>query len=650
MNTRYHWLHKSHSQRSQRRRRSDDPSLDGFPTPQDVTTDMEEELASPIIHDYKQFEESDSLMSLHSQGIQHGNEGGLHFQPNPVNNRATISPQGLDSDISGNGLGIFPHFAPPVRNDTAWTNMSTDSVRSLKNRLSLKSTFYAKQVTVLMKKLTIGSTVDLGTPQPDRGPSSLQREYTIGQTPTSTGTLPQAGLAVPGDFLLAPQYQVVCRQGKHHGAVCWCEICDIVTDSPDNFFLTVEGDLCGRGHDVYNRIIDPVCADQFGNTPLHLFAALAGRPGQEYTLKLAMSNRVDLVAATNKADQTFLHVLDDDWFIDLHDPSAPLYRLLEFLRNVCPHLVYRSDVYGRTIYHRLHQFIHEYQVFNWITQQCNWMLISRDAFDVKPAPKTHDTVFSPPQRMGTIPLSPLAEEDAQDDGFAARHQGLLSIVTTAWQAKDLQTALVEDGLGRNGLHCLAELNLTPDSPNPNQSPSSPKGAVPRGSLKRKHGSDDANGETPVARRLGLLEGLLLTKVDVNHYDKRGNTVLIAFVENLLEEHDDKSRTIAKILDMLIDKVTNIDARNRRGETALLVAARCGHKIALRKLLERGANVHARDKDGLGIIALIDAQISQSPSDLPIYGRLEACRAVMAKQLEEKGVQPEPSTLDEWGGF
>lgn len=216
---------------------------------------------------------------------------------------------------------------------------------------------------------------------------------------------------------------------------------------------------------------------------------------------------------------------------------------------------------------------------------------------------------------------------------------------------------IEDEDGRNGLHCLAEMNFTSSNPN-SPDPSSPDLSNPtssisnKGSLKRKHGKDDV--EKPITRRLQFLQGILtpvsaVQPPDVNHYDRKGNTVLMAFASHLLDDQDDKTgQKIGSIFDILIQKGAMIDARNRCGETALLVAARCGNKHVVSNLLNHGANLYARDKYGRGIMAIIDAQIAQSSRDLPSYGRLEAVRAaVLAKKLNEKGGNDEPSFLDEW---
>jgi ankyrin repeat protein len=411
--------------------------------------------------------------------------------------------------------------------------------------------------------------------------------------------------------------------------------------------MTERGDTCDAAANILQVSLE---ADRFGNTPLHLFAALDSPLGIQTTIQL-INLRWTNPLAVNKAGQTFLHTLSSSWFSAAGDLNAPLYGLLNTLYMSHKDLVFVRDVYGRTFFHQLQRYVHDPQIMNRIVQQYTWSPIPRDAFGVTPALCAVDQSFPPPRRTGTIALAPLAEE-TPEDSYAARYSGLAFIVTNAYN-----NPAIEDEDGRNGFHCLAEMNFTSSNPN-TSSPSSPDPNNPtspvntKGSLKRKHGKDDV--EKPISKRLQYLNGLLtpvsITRPpDVNHYDKKGNTVLMAFATHLLDDQDDKTgQNIGKILDLLIQNGAKVDARNRRGETALLVAARCGNKHVVSNLLDKGANLYARDKHGRGIMAIIDAQISQSSRDLPSYGRLEAVRAaVLAKKLEERGGNDEPSFLDEW---
>ncbi|KAK7696679.1 hypothetical protein SLS64_014318 [Diaporthe eres] len=476
-----------------------------------------------------------------------------------------------------------------------------------------------------------------GTPidQEDRVVAGLKEELA---TPAFSEV---SRLAVPGDFMISRKYMPQCHAQKHFatssgegGVPCWCTIADETADLPEAFYITDRGADCDRAASIRQGSADASSADQFGNTPLHLFAAWDNQIGIETTFQLLESGRAD-PSKVNSAHQTFLHVLSPMWFFGTNDLSVPLYRLLNFLYARHKNLIYAPMS----------------SVIENITQHY-WSAIPRDAFDVKPPSHATDTSFAPPRRTGTTALSPLAEEAPEED-FTSRDMGLVSIVNEAYN-----NPVLEDNEGRNGLHCLAEMPFitsNPSSPDPNTpNPSQPPNTNTKGSLKRKHGRDDAERIKPITQRLSVLSGLLTpvkqtAPPDVNHYDHKGNTVLIAFAGQLSDDQDDKSgQHIGRILDLLIDNGAILDARNRQGETALLVAAKRGNKHVVSKLLDKGANLHARDKRGRAIMAIIDAQIALCSKDLPSYGRLEAVRAaVLAKKLEEKGVEDEPTFVDEW---
>lgn len=118
---------------------------------------------------------------------------------------------------------------------------------------------------------------------------------------------------------------------------------------------------------------------------------------------------------------------------------------------------------------------------------------------------------------------------------------------------------------------------------------------------------------------------------------------MAFVINLMDGEDDE--TLRLILNDLITKGADIHYRNRTGETALHIAIRLGRKVATLLLLENGANVHARNLEGRGVLALGE-QAYFSARDLDnqqLYASILACMA-FAMQF---GAVAEPSLVQEW---
>lgn len=106
---------------------------------------------------------------------------------------------------------------------------------------------------------------------------------------------------------------------------------------------------------------------------------------------------------------------------------------------------------------------------------------------------------------------------------------------------------------------------------------------------------------------------------------------MAFILFLPDSADDKSKTLLALLETLIRHGARLEARNRLGETALLMAARLGRKVALTltTLLEHGANVHARDVYGRGVLEIVDRTVRRrGRGDVALYARLEAVRVLL----------------------
>lgn len=629
--------------RSRRGRKSSGPELES----EDGEAGIKTEAYTPDLSGMAGFDDLDTLKSP-QQDSTYGGMGSELASPTTL---ASMSPNGPI-------YSAFPHdgfdnpfqlpFPRPPRNDTVFstsTDMSTDSVKGIRERLRV-STIFAKQVTVLMNRLTFNSDKS-PMPSPYRTPSDIPTHLR-----RHPGPVPHPGLAVPGDFIVAPKYVPSCQGEKHFAkylregkCACWCVIADETSDSSENFYVTANGEWCDRAAHVLKGTVEASCVDHFGNTPLHLFAVLESHDGIETVLNLVKSRQASPLAV-NKAGQTFLHVLSALWFVRLGEPQAPLYQLLNLLwETSTSQAVFLRDAYGRTFFHNLDRFVDDIHVFTHISEHYKWDTIPRDAFGVKPPSHATDHSLPVPRRTGTTPLSPLAEEGTTAEDFATREQNLITVLNKAYS-----NHACEDEEGRNGLHCLAELSLVAQSPS---SPNSPNPDQPANSgNKRKRGKSDTDGQKPIERKVQFLSGLLLcnaevTPPDVNHYNTHGRTVLMAFATHLTDDHDKSGQHIAKIVDLLLDRGADMDARNRLGETALHVAARCGNKHVVTRLMERGANLHARDKKGRGLMALLEAQMAQCSRDLQRYGRLEVVRGLVAKRLEETGGEDDPSFLDEW---
>lgn len=562
------------------------------------------------------------------------------------------------------------------------------------------STEYARQISTLLRDFTISSVslveddAQSKSQRPSAAPSPTYESESEDESEPEDEcevfeAFPEPGFALPGDFLRAHERSCADFPGQKHGSGnCWCAIAQqMATD--ENAWLTKTGELGERArYFLQNPSQENLeLKDCFGNSPLHLLASI-GKYQKDLVRIVSSSGRN--VREANCADQTFLHVLHPVWFENLAGPSAPLYQLLLILKKTAPDLVYETDVYGRSFFHRAHALVRNPNVLSGLMSAYNPALVSqRDAFGLNPM----EGAFIPPRRMSSHidmtaaaasghPRPPMTESEA-----IQYHTRLLQVIHASYI-----NPLAEDSEGRNGLHCLAEAALTPKKMDEERSkvssgrpakrrmvevgsgvhsassstfiavPSDP--ASPTTGIPTDLGSSGNGTETPLLARLRHLEGLLRLQpsastqsrtpavarpsqpqpvattvpmaptsiINVNHYSKAGLTPLMAFILCIPDNQDDKSlKTLQTLLETLLShSSTKIEARNYRGETALLFACRLGRKVALLTLLEHGANVYARDGNGRGILEVIDYEVKRQTSEesVPHYARLEACRVLL----------------------
>lgn len=563
------------------------------------------------------------------------------------------------------------------------------SIQEVKRRVSDCSTHYAFQLSTLIKEYTISDSSD--DVSSGRRPSAALSEGSdpgvhpdFETAPEAYESFPDPGFTLPGDFLTAHTRSCADFPGQQHGkGDCWCSIAK-ETSADQNSWLDSTGELSGRARHVLEHPspANSAIRDSFGNTPLHLLAALPGY--QEALFMMVVNADNESLEALNTGGQTFLHVLNLEWFTDIANPSAPLRRLLARISDCCPDLVYETDVYGRTFFHRAHSLVRDPSLLVGLISLFNPELASRrDAFGFNPVTDTNPASHSPyipPRRTGS--LSPQVEEIARsspssrpqssssEGSFLAYHARLVQVIQSSYT-----NPRIEDDEGRNGLHCLAEAILnqqTMDRHVRSSSASSTTSTLnrPHNTLKRKLTSNpkDTTTTTPLAMssslptsttpppgsttpkppeptlptRLRHLHSLLHPSVSVplSHYSHHGTTPLMAFIEHIPDEHDDKAKTLQTILETLIRAAAaggarGIEARNRRGETALLVAARLGRKVALVALLEGGARVGVRDVEGRGVLEVLDAGVGggRARGEVGLYARLEACRVLVTGRRE-----------------
>ncbi|KAJ2988686.1 hypothetical protein NUW58_g3847 [Xylaria curta] len=474
------------------------------------------------------------------------------------------------------------------RQDTGLTTSTDISITSvLREKLSFLSLSKAKRTVKVLKRYTFPKNAE-SQRAPNDPPSLFQ-----GPDVHSPADRFNATYALPGDILNAdlfvPQQQCATQSEAHAAGVCWCKLADHVSPMRSEW-----DNLPWPRH-----INDPslIRKDMFGNTIFHYLATLDGR--EEFFVHLVCQalRKPELpIRDSNTGGQTFLHVLHRSWFQE----GSRLDELLDTLRRD-NFDVFATDLYGRSIFHILRDNRRSSARFSGSDIQ---RLNRRDAFgrkpmDTRPPPDgdysaSHNQTTQRTNATATDVFGrPVPRINTQTDTVEIKalstHADLLRIVNSATGAngQSAPNPHQEDPQGRNGFHCLAEVDfcLSPSTPRPGSRGhlrDDPK-ANPQ-SHKRKLNHDkeiEVPRTTPDSQRLQCIQNLIDTGVDANQYDKLGNTPLMSFVVNSSDATKyDKEESESVIKALVHNAGAKLESRNRDGETALHLAARHGKTIAL----------------------------------------------------------------------
>ncbi|KAH6622722.1 hypothetical protein F5144DRAFT_656286 [Chaetomium tenue] len=550
-------------------------------------------------------------------------------------------PPAFDYSTSPDASGLGNFKFPPKAQDITGADKEAYlvGVQNIKRRVSECSSHFALQLSSLIKDFTISICSD-GQSSGRRASAAFSEGSDPGEppeletVPEPYESFPDPGFALPGDFLSAHTRSCADFPGQRHGAGdCWCSIAG-ETAADEHSWVLPGGELSERTRRVLHQPLlgDSSLRDSCGNTPLHLFAALEGT--QDILGRMVTNCEGGRLAAVNSAHQTFLHVLNLDWMFVRGWFTKPTFTDERSFTALIPSYGTRRSSLASSL-----------------------SLI---------------LPYIPPRRTGS--LSPQVEDlaraspnsrpnsSASEGSFLAYHARLVQVIQSSYN-----NPTVEDAEGRNGLHCLAQAILNQQTMDRHVRSSSSSSTGGRPHLKRKL---DASKDTPtpshtttptpvgtptpgntttttttttnfpegtLPTRLRHLHSLLHPSVAVSvaHYDRRGYTPLMAFVEHVADDQDDKARTLQAILETLVRAGASVEARNRRGETPLLMAARLGRKVALATLLECGANVNVRDVDGRGVLEVLDGEVGgeRARKEVGLYARLEACRVLLTGRRE-----------------
>lgn len=439
---------------------------------------------------------------------------------------------------------------------------------------------------------------------------------------------------LPGQLLLADVYRQkfgTCIEGgyPHDSGSCICA----VSENADGMYWTTPSGLTERGKRVLNgdsQDTDIAFTDVFGNTILHFLSARGSPVQLVQALKAGLDPR-----GVNTAGQSFLHLLGESWYANLTHISHLLECLGAIGHGEC---LQRRDIYGKTCFHIFSQNLGEDSLIElakgaWITSQ----LRGRDAFG--------NTPVKPDTLAGGARLNPAIKVDDPASSVTRSPRSSMS-AGELFIASCMSQPYLEDIYGRTGLHYAAVATLcdiAPTHPWMAQRGDDPANDPAKGPIFNPwYFAPPGYPRNSISLRECLTRALVAHKVDVNGYDLLGNTVLMAFVFHLPCSNDDE--TSIRILHHLITFAgADVSARNRKGETALHIAARRGWSSATRLLIQSGANPNSKDHGGASVLQVL-AERLKNGNDESKRAHHEACFAWLSG---ESAGRLEPSTVQEW---
>jgi ankyrin repeat protein len=546
---------------------------------------------------------------------------------------------------------------------TRSSQASALSITSLNRRLSSKySKSDLEDILTVMNRLTItrssasfSSSTRTSTISSKKSSRSFQRQSEISNMLSVRAEEPILPNNINPPIILPGIFHRFCMAQMNQGLLQPCcpdGLCEHACPNARRFFVSQPG----PGKVLYRRIISRGIndTDQFGNTILHVAASLRLRV--PYILKLI--DQKASINATNVAGQTFLHLLY------VPNEAEDLCTLLEIL-SISGFNFYQQDQHGQTSLHCLTRAWLPFQYLTKVIRKAYSLGIvtknSRDnrgftlmeqmnllklgfkgvanmsfnlprssvstltaSLDVHPNSRDFWAYTTFDFNQGHMSHEKLKIIETVDDRQRYYHADLLRTIVKAGNMSQF-----EDDRGRNGLHCLAEVMI--DMPQAN----SPTSAT-------QTSKEEVSGIR--TKREEYLEGLLAAGVNPNNYDEEGNTPLMAFITHVRAGEGDAVTT--RILNKLFTAKADIHRRNRNGETALHLAVKLGRRAATKFLLAKGANVHARNMKGQGIIEVGTQACEKCRHNDMLYGQIMLCMC-LATSL---GAVSSPTILQEWASW
>ncbi len=345
---------------------------------------------------------------------------------------------------------------------------------------------------------------------------------------------------------------------------------------PGDFVISPVGRIwCDQGN--------PWWVDRFGNTSLHIAAAL----GATYQELQAIFDKGASIHVCNSGGQTFMHLLNP-----LVMDNNSLVSLTNHLRRNSFNFDHR-DVQGHTFIDSLELRgldMSKYADF-WPTSIIH--SLRREIYDQRMIPKL------------TPPWSDTWCEAWYYAGFISFCDLLQASKVVLGRFKHL-----EDFYGRNCLHVAADKAEKPSQ---------------------------VSEQSFMDSRLSLVRDLLSIGVELDHHDNRGETPLMSHIRTQSSQD--------KIILELLHSGADINSRNKKGETALHISIKLGDIISTKALLARGAavNVHVRTWKGQGLLAVAVEAQRLARDAVGLYAKITTCMALAI----DAGAIMAPTIFDEW---
>jgi hypothetical protein len=287
---------------------------------------------------------------------------------------------------------------------------------------------------------------------------------------------------------------------------------------------------------------DYKACDSLGNTKLH-YAAASGVVNLDL-IRLLIDHGVD-VAARNSSGETFMHVLQTKQFIESHTLPGYLV-LLRFLSNLNFPFSQR-DFHGRTIAHSFSKY--------------GWALSFR-RFNC-----------SSSQLREVLKILNIDMDALDNHGFNVGDEILHSAEKYAHEQK-LDTfqamAQLKEVVARFRVHWRLKINF-------------------REALAK-------SDWTPSKWVEWLQEAHLITWIDTH-----GDTPLTALLKNRRSE--DQQAALSEMIPSLVKLGVDVNMRDRKGHTAITIAAIRGSLSCVQALLDSGASVNTINYHGRNIISI-----------------------------------------------